>query len=139
MTGETAAIPGRRLTERLKRPSIRELRNPAFEERVLIAFQACHAQKALFIGLAGGWIAKKGAHASPVWSSTRNAVAYVPARSSIACSKTLQPAVMCSGLADSISLWLMPSLQGMKIMPVGASLAMYTASCPAPETAGMLE
>ena len=25
---------------------------------------------------------------------------------------------MCSGVADSISLWLMPSLQGMKIMPV---------------------
>src|SRR5450830_1663219 len=47
-----------------------------------------------------------------------------PARSSMACSSTLQPAVMCSGWASSISLWLMPSLQGMKIMPVGASLAM---------------
>ena len=47
-----------------------------------------------------------------------------PARSSMACSSTLQPAVMCSALASSISLWLMPSLQGMKIMPAGASLAM---------------
>ena len=47
-----------------------------------------------------------------------------PARSSIACSSTLQPAVMCSGKALSISLWLMPSLQGMKIMPAGASRAM---------------
>jgi hypothetical protein len=28
------------------------------------------------------------------------------------------------GLGISISLWLMPSLQGMKIMPAGASLAM---------------
>ena len=47
----------------------------------------------------------------------------VPARSSMACSSTLHPAVMCSGLASSISLWLMPSLQGMKIMPLEASLA----------------
>ena len=47
----------------------------------------------------------------------------VPARSNIACSSTLHPAVMCSGLASSISLWLMPSLQGMKIMPLEASLA----------------
>ena len=49
---------------------------------------------------------------------------HVPARSNIACSNTLHPASMCSGLASSISLWLMPSLQGMKIMPLGASLAM---------------
>ena len=49
---------------------------------------------------------------------------YVPERSSIACSSTLQPAVMCSGLASSISLWLMPSLQGMKIMPLLARRAM---------------
>ena len=61
-----------------------------------------------------------------------------PARSNIACSNTLHPAVMCSGLASSISLWLMPSLQGMKIMPLGASLAMYTASGPESETAGKL-
>jgi len=47
-----------------------------------------------------------------------------PARSSIACSSTLQPAVMCSGWASSISLWLMPSLHGMKIIPAGASRAM---------------
>jgi len=47
-----------------------------------------------------------------------------PARSSIACNNTLHPAVMCSGFASSISLWLMPSLQGIKIMPLGASLAM---------------
>ncbi len=49
---------------------------------------------------------------------------YVPARSSMACSSTLQPAVMCSGVALSISLWLMPSLHGMKIMPLGARRAM---------------
>jgi len=80
----------------------------------------------------------KGAQMSPL-SSIRKHFDQVPARSSMACNNTLQPAAMCSGVADSISLWLMPSLHGMKIMPVGASLAIYTASCPAPETAGMLE
>jgi hypothetical protein len=43
-----------------------------------------------------------------------------PALDNMACNKTLQPAAMCSGLASSISLWLMPSLQGIKIMPLGA-------------------
>jgi hypothetical protein len=43
------------------------------------------------------------------------------------------------GAASSISLWLMPSLHGMKIMPAGARRAMYTASWPAPLTASMAE
>ena len=47
-----------------------------------------------------------------------------PARSSMACNNTLHPAVICAGLASSISLWLMPSLHGMKIMPAGARRAM---------------
>ena len=47
-----------------------------------------------------------------------------PARSSMACSSTLHPAVMCSGFASSISLWLIPSLHGMKIIPAGTSFAM---------------
>jgi hypothetical protein len=33
----------------------------------------------------------------------------------------------------------MPSLQGMKIMPASQSWAIYTASWPAPETAGIEE
>ena len=37
----------------------------------------------------------------------------------MACSKTLQPACTCSGVALSISLWLMPSLQGIKIIAKG--------------------
>jgi len=45
-----------------------------------------------------------------------------PACASIACSSTLQPAARCSDLASSISLWLMPSLQGTKIIAVGATL-----------------
>ena len=43
--------------------------------------------------------------------------------SSIACNSTSAPAAMCSGMASSSSLWLMPSLQGTKIMPVGARCA----------------
>ena len=39
---------------------------------------------------------------------------------SITCSSTLAPAATCSGEAYSISLWLIPSLQGIKIIPVGA-------------------
>lgn len=46
-----------------------------------------------------------------------------PARSSIPCSSTLQPASRCSSFASSISLWLMPSLHGTKIMPAGARRA----------------
>ena len=41
----------------------------------------------------------------------------------IACNNTLQPAVMCSGLASSISLWLMPPTQGTKTIEVGATCA----------------
>ena len=38
------------------------------------------------------------------------------------------------GVAFSISLWLIPSSQGTKIMPVGATVQTWQASCPAPET-----
>ncbi len=41
-----------------------------------------------------------------------------------ASSSTWQPAARSLGLASSISLWLMPSLQGTKTMDVGATLAM---------------
>ncbi len=47
-----------------------------------------------------------------------------PAVLSTACSSTLAPASRSSGVAFSISLWLMPPSQGTKIMPVGATLAM---------------
>ena len=46
-----------------------------------------------------------------------------PATESMACSSTLQPISRSSGVALSISLWLMPSSQGTKIMPVGATVA----------------
>jgi hypothetical protein len=46
------------------------------------------------------------------------------ARSSMAWSSTLHPASRCSGFASSISLWLMPSLHGTKIIPAGARRAM---------------
>jgi hypothetical protein len=36
----------------------------------------------------------------------------------------LQPAVRSSGLAPTISLWLMPPRQGAKIIAVGATRAM---------------
>ncbi|QDI09800.1 hypothetical protein electrica_03732 [Klebsiella electrica] len=39
---------------------------------------------------------------------------------SITCSSTFAPAATCPGEAYSISLWLIPSLQGIKIIPVGA-------------------
>ena len=43
------------------------------------------------------------------------------ASATIAFSSTSQPAAMSACVAASISLWLMPSSQGMKIMPVGAT------------------
>src|SRR5215471_425660 len=46
-----------------------------------------------------------------------------PAHASTAWSKTFAPASRCSGRASSISLWLMPSLHGTKIMEVGATRA----------------
>src|SRR5689334_3077927 len=46
-----------------------------------------------------------------------------PARASTAWSSTLAPASRCSGRASSISLWLMPSLHGTKIIAVGATRA----------------
>src|SRR3954454_10582059 len=46
------------------------------------------------------------------------------AASSTAFSSTLAPAVRSSGLASSISLWLMPPTQGTKIIAVGATRAM---------------
>ncbi len=46
------------------------------------------------------------------------------ARSSTAFSSTAQPMARSSGLASSISLWLMPPTQGTKIMAVGATRAM---------------
>ena len=49
---------------------------------------------------------------------------FAPARSRMACSSTSQPAARSSGVAFSISLWLMPFSQGTKIMPVGVTLAM---------------
>ncbi len=45
-----------------------------------------------------------------------------PARPSMACSSTLPPASIHSGVASSTSLWLMPSTQGTKTMAVGATL-----------------
>ena len=41
-------------------------------------------------------------------------------------------------VALSASLWLSPSLQGTKIMPVGATRATFIASCPAPLSMSML-
>jgi hypothetical protein len=46
------------------------------------------------------------------------------ARSSTALSSTLQPAVRSSGLASSISLWLMPPTHGTKTIALGATRAM---------------
>ena len=43
------------------------------------------------------------------------------ASATIALSSTSQPAAMSAWVAASISLWLIPSSQGMKIMPVGAT------------------
>ena len=43
------------------------------------------------------------------------------ASATIALSNTWQPAAMSDWVAASISLWLIPSSQGMKIMPVGAT------------------
>ena len=60
-----------------------------------------------------------------------------PARSSMACSSTLAPAAQCPEVASSISAWLMPSLQGTKIMAVGARRDTYTASWPAPLVIGI--
>ena len=48
---------------------------------------------------------------------------HAPARASIAWSSTFAPASRCSGRASSISLWLMPSLHGTKIIDVGATRA----------------
>jgi len=44
-----------------------------------------------------------------------------PARANTACNNTLQPASRSCGLASSISLWLMPSLHGTKIIAVGVT------------------
>ena len=55
-------------------------------------------------------------------------IPHTPSASRMACSSTSQPAAVCSGVASSISLWLMPSLQGMKIIAAGHTLATYLAS-----------
>ena len=44
-----------------------------------------------------------------------------PASRTMASSSVWQPAARSSGVAFSISLWLMPSSQGTKIIPVGAT------------------
>ncbi len=49
-------------------------------------------------------------------------------------NSTAQPAARSSGLAFSISLWLMPFSQGTKIIPAGPSSARKIASWPAPLT-----
>jgi len=46
------------------------------------------------------------------------------ALASIACSSTLPPASIHSGLASSISLWLMPPMQGTKTIAVGVTFDM---------------
>src|SRR5262249_7353608 len=64
-------------------------------------------------------VAEEGIGASALYSA---------AFSITACSKTSQPAATFSGVASSISLWLMPSLQGMKIIAEGQTCARYLAS-----------
>src|SRR5947209_4549536 len=65
--------------------------------------------------------------------------ATISALSSAACKSTLTPALAHSGKIVSVSLWLMPSTHGVKIIAVGATRAMLQASCPAPETISRCE
>ena len=74
-------------------------------------------------GSAGFRAASSAAHRSPAWHASALVPLLQAARSSIASSSTFAPASMCSGSASSISLWLMPSLHGTKIMPAGATWA----------------
>ena len=66
---------------------------------------------------ADGWKPVAPVSAAP---PGRTAVYTTRAYCSITCSSTFAPASTCSGDAYSISLWLIPSLQGIKIIPVGA-------------------
>ena len=60
----------------------------------------------------------------PAGAKGRRPYSTRPAFASMARSRTLPPAWIHSGLASSTSLWLMPSMQGMKIMEVGATREM---------------
>ncbi len=59
---------------------------------------------------------------------------YDPSIWSMAWSRTLHPAARSSGVAFSISAWLMPFSHGTKTIPAGVVRAMEQASCPARET-----
>src|SRR5699024_12065351 len=54
------------------------------------------------------------------------------AKSQITPNKTVVPFAISSFVENSASLWLMPSLLGIKSMAVSATLAIYLASCPGP-------
>jgi len=48
------------------------------------------------------------------------------------CNSTFAPFVMSSGREYSRGEWLIPPMLGTKIIPIGASRAMFCASCVAP-------
>lgn len=54
-------------------------------------------------------------------------------------SSTCVPAAHSLGLVDSAGLWDSPSLQGRKIIVLGATAAAWAASWPAPETMSRIE
>src|SRR5208337_243538 len=75
------------------------------------------------------WLHEDGVSAPP-----KNCHDTISAFSNTACINTLAPAVDHSCLMSSVSLWLTPPTHGVKIIEVGATRAMWQASCPAPET-----
>src|ERR1700678_3435065 len=56
-------------------------------------------------------------------SAAANRYEMISAFSSTACISTLAPAVAQSGLMSSLSLWLIPSTQGVNTIDVGATRA----------------
>jgi hypothetical protein len=69
---------------------------------------------------------------TPLASITR-VPSYDPSIWSMAWSRTLHPAARSSGVAFSISAWLMPFSHGTKIIAAGTIGAIEQASCPARE------
>src|ERR1700753_2867115 len=54
-------------------------------------------------------------------------------------SKTLSPFSMSDGCENSLGAWLIPATLGINIMPMGPTLAISWASCPAPLGMSLVE
>ena len=87
-----------------------------------VAPTVCAAAKMIgSVPPAPAMVATKAAAATETNPPDFTTDSYLLAVSTIACRRICAPAPTSSRVASSISLWLMPSLHGTKIMAVGAT------------------